>query len=132
MEQKPKRQAARPKHLISPETLQHVGRTLFGVQWRGHVARLLKVDRQTIDKWMTDGAPGWIAAHLEKVGYAKYDEKAKLSKKLDDAVLGKLSNCNDALYSERCQYLASRGLPKPSLLERHKQVATPTFPKIRK
>jgi hypothetical protein len=121
-----------PNGVMWPQTLRYVGITLFGRQWRAHLARTLRVDHNTVNKWLTDGAPGWIAAHLEKVGYAKYDEMNRVIDNPDEKAIAQLWNCNDVLYSVRCSYRKSKGLPPPSLFERHKQVRNPRFPKKRR
>jgi len=133
MKKPPKKERSYPKGVMWPQELQHVGRILFGRQWRAHVASILKVDQKIIDKWMTAGAPGWIAAHLEKVGYAEYDKMDKVTDNpADEERLQKLSDCTDLLYAARCSYRAFKGLPPPPLFERPKQVQNPKFPKSRR
>ncbi len=117
-----------PRHVMWPQTFQYVGRTLFGRQWRTHVSRTLKVDQKTISKWMTEGAPGWICAHLEKVGYAEYEKLAQVEDNPDYEAMRKLSDATDALYSQRCAYRKFKGLKPPSLYERPKQVAKVRLP----
>jgi hypothetical protein len=120
-----------PSHVLWPQCLSYVGRTFFGRQWRARVAELLKVDRKTIDKWMEQGAPGWTCAHLEKVGYFKYDEINNAKGRPNYKAMRKLSDATDVLYSQRCQYRKFKGLPPPSLDERHKQVANVKLPNSR-
>jgi len=117
-----------PAHVMWPQTLEYVGRTLFGRQWRTHVARTLKVPQKTITKWMTEGAPGWTCAHLEKIGYAKYEKLAHVEDKPDYAAMRKLSDATDALYSQRCAYRKFKGLPPPPWHERPKQVENVKLP----
>ena len=87
MKQPEKKAPSYPAHVMWPQTLEYVGRTLFGRQWRTHVARTLKVPRKTITKWMTEGAPGWICANIEKIGYAKYEKLAQVCLRLSGLLL---------------------------------------------
>jgi len=128
MSEKELKQPQFPVHVLWPGSLRYIGRTFFGRQWRAHVARILKVDRKTIRKWMTEGAPGWTCAHLERIGYAKYDEIANAKGKPNYKAMRKFSDATDVLYAQRCQYRKFKGLPPPSHFERPKQVANVKLP----
>jgi hypothetical protein len=121
-----------PVHVLWPQSLAYAGRTLYGSQWRKHVAALVKVDQKAINRWMKEGAPGWVCAHLLKVGFKKYDEIAAIELDEPFTQSTNIMNCCDALWSQWGQYRKYRGLGKISPLERPKQVANVRLPSIRR
>lgn len=120
-----------PAHVLWPNLLELAGKRFYGRAWRKHVAELVKVDRKVIDRWMKEGAPGWVCAQLLKVGFEK-SLKVTEDETSSYAEITKIANVNDALWSQWGAYRKYKKLGPLSPIGRAAQVAKIKLPIVRK